>query len=172
MFFHFRDWDIFRPVYKKYISNKGVQWMHKFCIRKLPTGERVHTRDCFHDKRCASCWHNLEDDDHILQCSKKISLQKKVTSQTNLMQNCTNQRLCDILQEGLSTYFKGESVANAMLRIRGEEGYERYETLIEEQTVIGWDNLLRGKFSKQWKIQQKAYKTRRKLRNPFLYEKM
>jgi hypothetical protein len=28
-----------------------------------------------------------------------------------------------------------------------------------------------GKFSKQWKVQQKAYKTRRKLRNPFLYEK-
>jgi hypothetical protein len=37
--------------------------------------------------------------------------------------------------------------------------------------VIGWENLLRGKFSKQWKIQQKAYVTRRKLRNPFLYKK-
>jgi hypothetical protein len=34
-----------------------------------------------------------------------------------------------------------------------------------------WDNLLRGKFSKQWKIQPKAYTTRRKLRNPFLYAK-
>jgi hypothetical protein len=58
-----------------------------------------------------------------------------------------------------------------MLRIRGQEGYEIYNLLIDEQTVIGWDNLLRGKISKQWKIQQKAYVTRRKLRNPFLYEK-
>jgi hypothetical protein len=58
-----------------------------------------------------------------------------------------------------------------MLRIRGQEGYGRYDLLIVEQTVIGWDNLLRGKFSKQWKIQQKEYMTRRKLRNPFLYEK-
>jgi hypothetical protein len=39
------DWDVFRPVYKKYISNKGVQWMHNFCIKKPPTGERVHKRD-------------------------------------------------------------------------------------------------------------------------------
>jgi hypothetical protein len=30
---------------------------------------------------------------------------------------------------------------------------------------------LRGQFSKQWKIQQRAYTTRRKLRNPLLYKK-
>jgi hypothetical protein len=50
--------------------------------------------------------------------------------------------MCDILQEGLLTYFKGESVTAAMLRIRGQEGYKRYDLLIDEQTVIGWDNLL------------------------------
>jgi hypothetical protein len=87
------------------------------------------------------------------------------------MRNRVDPRICDILQEGLLTYFKGDSVMNAMLRIRGQEGYKRYDLLIDEQTVIGWDNLIRGKFSKQWKIQQKAYKTRRKLSNPFLYEK-
>jgi hypothetical protein len=59
-----------------------------------------------------------------------------------------------------------------MLRIRGQEGMERYRLLIDEQVVIGWDNLLRGKFSKQWKIQQKAYIVRRKLKNPFLYAKI
>jgi hypothetical protein len=40
------DWDIFRPVYKKHTTNKGIQWMHKFCIKKLPTGERIHKRKC------------------------------------------------------------------------------------------------------------------------------
>jgi hypothetical protein len=57
-----------------------------------------------------------------------------------------------------------------MIRIRGQEEYERYDLLIDEQTEIGLDNLLRGKLSKQWKIQQKAYTTRQKLRNPFLYK--
>jgi hypothetical protein len=146
--------------------------MHKFCIKKLPTGERVHKRDHYHDKRCTSCWHTLEDDNHIFQCVKRRSLRKKKINQINLMRNRIDPRLCDILQEGLLTYFKGESVTNAMLRIRGQEGYGIYELLIDKQTVIGWDNLLRGKFSKQWKIQQKAYVTRRKLRKHFLYEKM
>jgi hypothetical protein len=137
----------------------------------LPTGERIHRRDHFHDKRCASCWHTLEDDDHIFQCVKRRRLRKKIANQITLMRNCIDPRLCDILQEGLLMYFNGDSVSAAMIRIRGQEGYERYDLLIDEQTVIGWDNLLRGKFSKQWKIQQKAYTTRRKLRNPFLYEK-
>jgi hypothetical protein len=87
------------------------------------------------------------------------------------MRNRVDPRMCDILQEGILTYFKGDSVTNAMLRIRGQEGYERYDLLIGEQIVIGWDNLIRGNFSKQWKIQQKAYTARRKLSNPFLYEK-
>jgi hypothetical protein len=59
-----------------------------------------------------------------------------------------------------------------MLRIRGQEGMDRYNLLIDQQTVIGWDNLLRGKLSKQWKIQQKAYIVRRKLNNPILYARL
>jgi hypothetical protein len=49
---------------------------------------------------------------------------------------------------------------------------DRYNLLIKQQTVIGWDNLLRGKFSNQWKIQQQAYIVRRKLNNPLLYARM
>ena len=66
------------------------------------------------------------------------------------------------------TYFNGESVSTNMLRIQGQpDNMERYYNLIiDEQVVVGWDNLLRGKFSKQWKIQQKAYINRRKLKHP------
>jgi hypothetical protein len=166
------DWDVFRPVYKKYMTSKGIQWVHKFCIKKLPTGERIHKRDHFHDKRCASCWHTNEDDDHIFQCIQRRSLRKKIVKQINIMRTTVDPRLCDILQEGLTAYFKGESTTNAMLRIRGQEGMERYSLLIDEQVVIGWDNILRGKFSQQWKIQQKAYIVRRKLDNPILYARI
>jgi hypothetical protein len=88
------------------------------------------------------------------------------------MRNHIDPRLCDILQEGLTAYFKGESTTNAMLRIRGQEDMERYSLLIDEQIVIGWDNLLRGKFTKQWKIQQKAYLTRRRLKDPIMYDRI
>jgi hypothetical protein len=166
------DWEIFRPSYKKHVSTKGVQWLHKFCIKKLPTGERVHKRDHFHDRRCASCWHTNEDDDHIFQCIHRRSLRKKIVKQINIMRTTVDPKICDILQEGIMTYFNGESVTTTMLRLRGQEGMDRYSLLIDQQTVIGWDNLLRGKFSKQWKIQQKAYTVRRKLKNPLLYARI
>jgi hypothetical protein len=56
-----------------------------------------------------------------------------------------------------------------MLRIRGTLGNDNYSLLIDEQMIIGWDNILRGKFTKQWKIQQQAYITRQRLKNPALH---
>ena len=53
-------------------------------------------------------------------------------------------------------YFLGECMTNTMLRIRGQKGMNKYNLLVDEQLLIGWDNLLRGKFTKQWNIQQKA----------------
>jgi hypothetical protein len=163
------DWDIFRPVYKKSIAKNGIQWIHKHCIRKLPTGARVHKRDHFHDKRCASCWHTLEDDDHIFSCTKRKAQRRNILKQINILRNTVDPVLCDILREGLMSYFLGECMTTTMLRIRGQEGMERYDLLIDEQLLIGRDNLLRGKFTKQWKIQQKTYLTRKRLSNPALY---
>ena len=132
--------------------------MPKFCIKKLPTGERVHKRYHYHDRRCAPCWHVKEDDDHIFQCMKRSSLRKKVLKQINLiLENTVDPRLCDIMKEGIMVYFNGEAISANMLRIGGQPGMKRYNLLIDEQVVIRWYNLLRGKFSKQWKIQQKAY---------------
>jgi hypothetical protein len=163
------DWDIFRPVYKKYIVKNGIQWMHKYCIGKLPTGERVHKRDHFHDKRCASCWHTVEDDNHIFTCVKRKAHRRSIIKQINILRNTVDNKLCDILQEGIMAYFLGECMTNTMLRIRGQKGMGRYTLLIDEQLLIGWDNLLRGKFTKQWKIQQKSFKNRQRLRDPRLF---
>jgi hypothetical protein len=48
-------------------------------------------------------------------------------------------------------------MATTMLRIRGQDGMKRYDLLVDEQLLIGWDNLLQGKSTKHWKIQQKSY---------------
>jgi hypothetical protein len=81
------DWDIFRPVYKKLISSIGIQWLHKYCIKRLPTGERINKRDHFHDKRCASCWHSVEDDDHMFRCVKRKGQRKNIFKQLNILRN-------------------------------------------------------------------------------------
>jgi hypothetical protein len=163
------DWDISRAVYKKYIVKNGIQWMHKFCIGKLPTGERVHKQDYFHEKRCASCWHTVEDDNHDFTCVKRKAHRRSIIKQITILRKEADNNLCDILQEGIMAYLLGECMTNAMLRIQGQKGMERYDLLIDEQLLIGWDNLLRGKFTKQWRIQQKAYMNRRRLRDPPLH---
>jgi hypothetical protein len=125
------DWDIFRPVYKKNISKIGIQWLHKYCVKKLPTGERIHKRDHFHDKRCASCWHSTEDDDHLYQCVKRKNQRKNIMKQTSILGNRIDPLLCDIMKEGLLTYFKGDSVTATMFRLQGQPEYERYKLLID-----------------------------------------
>jgi hypothetical protein len=132
------DWDIFQPVYKKHISSTGIQWLHKYCIQKLPTAERIHKRDHFHDKRCTSCWHSVEDDDHLFRCTKRRSQRKGIVKQINILQNSVDPVLCNILKEGLLLYFNGECMTNTMLRIRGQEGMEKCSLLIDQQLVIGW----------------------------------
>ena len=105
--------------------------MHKFCIKKLPTGERVHKRDHFHDKRCTSCLDD-EDDDHLFTCTKRKSQRKNIFKQITVLRNTVDEKLCDILQEGLMAYFKGECMSNTMFRIRGMEGMGRYKNLTDE----------------------------------------
>ena len=166
------DWDIFRPVYKKYITKNGIQWMHKFCCGKLPTGQRVQKWDYYHDKRCISCLQPVEDDNHIFTCEKRKAHRRSILNQIKTLRQTVDVHLCDILQEGIMAYFKGECMTNTMFRIRGKRDIdnkpcmERYQLLIDEQLLIGWDNLLRGKFSKQWRISQRAYVNRVRLKHP------
>ena len=65
----------------------------------------------------------IEDDNHIFRCTIKV---RKIVDPI----------LCDILQEGLVTYFNGKLLPNAMLRIRRQEN-KRYELLIDEQFIVG-----------------------------------
>ena len=44
---------------------------------------------------------------------------------------------------------------------RGNEG--EYKRSQEEQKAIGWDNLLRGKYSKHWRSIQKRYAYKQKV---------
>jgi hypothetical protein len=118
------EWNIFeetgtfpdRSTRSTYQSKTGIQWPYKntkYCIKKLSTGERVHIRDHFHhDKRCVSCWHSIEVDDHLFRCTKRKSQQKNIIiKQTYLLRSRVDPILCDIMKEELLTYFKERLLA-------------------------------------------------------------
>ena len=62
------NWEIFTPVFRRH---KNLKWINKFCIQKLPVGQRIHAKKSKYDERCCSCWANSETDDHLLQCPKR-----------------------------------------------------------------------------------------------------
>ena len=82
-------------------------------------------------------------------------------------------KLLNLLLDGISNYVKGETYLlihtfqviehlvtkennnNINLYVtKYEKVYEEYHLPLAEQDSIGWDNLLCGKFSKQWRIYQ------------------
>ncbi|OEU08500.1 hypothetical protein FRACYDRAFT_249954 [Fragilariopsis cylindrus CCMP1102] len=109
---------------------------------------------------------------HIFTCEKRKAHRRNILNQIKTLRNVVDPYLCYILQEGIAAYFKGECMTNTMFRIRGRRDInnkpcmERYHLLIDKQLLIGWDNLLRGKFTKQWKIYQRAYVNRVRLKHP------
>ena len=111
---------------------------------------------------------SVEDNNHLFICGKRKThlSRRSIINQIKILRKTVDENLCDILQEGIMAYFLGECMTNTMLTIRGQKDMGRYNLLIDEQLLIGWDNLLRGKFTKQWKIQQPAYKTRVCLKDP------
>ena len=71
--------------------------------------------------------YTVDNDDHIFKCVKRRSQRKNIVKQIKVMRDTVDTNLCDILQEGLTAYFKGECMSNTMFRIRGKKDMGRYK---------------------------------------------
>ena len=69
--------------------------------------------------------------------------------------------LHDILNEGIRQFVGKKKYSIYDENGRGNVG--EYKRLQEEQKAIGWDNLLRGKYSKLWRTLQKRYTHKQKV---------
>jgi hypothetical protein len=61
--------------------------------------------------------------------------------------------LLDILREGLLCWLSTKSIDSTPYP-------PRYQRLLKQQHSIGWNNLIRGKFSEEWSYLQQQYCTR------------
>jgi exonuclease III len=159
--FHAVDWETFGSVYPK--MNKRRNFITKFCFFNLPTGDRLHRRNPSYDDRCPTCHLPNEKDDHILQCpspARRAWRSDLIQTILKPIDSFLDPVLIDILREGLLRFFQDE--------ILDPDPYPlRYQRLLKQQRFIGWNNLLRGKFSEEWKYLQEQHCTRqhRKMNN-------
>ena len=149
--FHAVDWDVFGGVYSK--MRKRRNFITKFCTYHLPTGDRLHQRDPKYDDRCPTCHSPTETDDHILQCpspARRAWRSDLIKTLLDPLSSFLDPVLLDILREGLLQFFRASCIDPT-------DYSQRYQPLLTQQKVIGWNNLLRGKFSEEWRYLQEQH---------------
>ena len=128
------------------------KFVTKFVHDLLSTGKRVHTYKIYYEHRCPSCFADQEDRRHLLLCNDperkkwKEKLLKDIRETSD--RTDVSQEMIELLYNGIRDDLDGNQLDNRA------QYPEKLLPLIEEQDRKGWDHLLIGKFSKQWKSMQ------------------
>ena len=141
---HLIDWELFASFCTRntFCLNFLTKWIH----RLLPIGTVIHKRLPSSSPFCPACGHP-ESYLHFVQCSHSSRTPLKCHLITNL-RSClasivTDPNLKLILLEGVNHVLTGEPPSFP-------SPSSRYHHLIQTQSQLGWDNLLRGFFSQEW----------------------
>ena len=101
------DWDIFRPVYKKW-AKKKLDWTHKFSTRNLACGARLAKQGTTDPIEYKSCGLPIENDDHLFQCLKQPQFIRRIQLIVNDVPDILNLKLYHLLKHHLTAYIQGK----------------------------------------------------------------
>ena len=173
------------PIMKKHICKKEnwsdqefdmIDWkLHGLCVRKnynrkhftvkfihdwLPLGSLVSYYKGNYSTKCPSCDHEFENRDHFLLCESRREWNQEALKELRrfLKKHPTRPALIDILLEALTQWFEGYNV-----KISGFP--DIYDDLIKNQATVGWEQILYGRFVKEWAELQHEFLMSRPNRN-------
>jgi hypothetical protein len=148
------DWEAHGRVIKK--NNRQRIHITKLVHDLVPTNKIIHRQDP-NAQICPACQaREVEDRDHVLQCSQRSRTQWRAQFITALTvkgasMNSDPKLLC-ILTEGLHQWLQGDDM-----------GYDvntvpvKYQRLVRQQNRIGWRQIFNGRMSKEWARLQSDY---------------
>ena len=124
----------------------------KFIHEMLPVGHTLNRRDpSTYSEICSSCKHineTVETTIHMHECpSPSRTKWRRVFQQqirVSLMQQHTRDDLLDFMLRCLTTVIDKAPPPTT------EETPPQFHQVLKEQTLIGWPQLLHGRWSKQW----------------------
>jgi hypothetical protein len=131
-----------------------VQHLHDW----LPVGKRVHTYDTKYSRWCHSCSTDdnkvLEDTAHLSKCSVPSRMEwrtKAISNMSKILRSIdTAPPLQELLLEGLTAMIHGKPATSIKVD-------PAVADVAAAQAVIGWDQILKGRFSKLWQQTQARY---------------
>ena len=120
--------------------------MVKYINDWLPVGALVSKYAKHYPPGCPSCDGEFETRKHMLQCpTQRIQKQKLITNLKQFMNYFpTDPMLKFTLLRAIKGVLSGEDWT-----VPTHE--RKYTMLIQQQQAIGWDQLLLGRFAKEWK---------------------
>ena len=115
----------------------------------LPVGHMVSRYGPTYEKHCETCGYHDEDVNHLVRCPAETRRKWRLQTHRNLRKKMekefTDQHLADIALEGMMSHLE-----DRQFLLLGHPKPLKYYRLIAEQHSIGWDNFLKGRWSKEW----------------------
>ena len=100
-------------------------------MRKLPVGQRLHTRELQHDERCCSCWTVSETDDQLLRCPKRARYLDKIYTVIKRLDKEIDPVLLEILLDGVTKYLSGTRQTKYILGSKGKKIQDHLDRIRE-----------------------------------------
>ena len=151
------DWGVHGLALKRLQKHRTtlVKYLHDW----LPVGKRVHQYDKKYPKSCPSCQAPTEDTDHLWMCQGLGRDQWRRESRSAMLKTMNDLDTAPPLQE---LYLEA---LQAMMEGR-DPNTIRVDPAVADvaaaQASIGWKHILKGRFSKSWKMAQERYLGNRK----------
>jgi hypothetical protein len=149
------DWNLFRTTFLASTFNLRL-FIVKLVNHLHPLGYRQHRLNPHHRPSCPSCHHPLEDDYHLLHCTR-ASRRALISDVMQRLPSLFNRRNVDPFLRSL--------LRHALLLLLDPEHPDdppdmlpdSHRPLFLAQQAIGWDHLFYGHFAQDWTTLQHQY---------------
>ena len=138
-------WDTFTSITQHFHNHHTTIVKHVHAI--APTGHIAHRNCPSLTAQCPSCQCEREDNNHVIICPATTREDWRRTTLAMIKKvklHRSDPMLKTLIQDGLNSFHNNNGGLN-------DETYQaQYRTLIQQQNALGWDQLYRGRWSKEW----------------------
>ena len=143
------DWEILTKSAKNY---KRIKWLSKFVTGICGVGYMLKIWKHQAHSSCPRCGQEDETTQHVLLCRETSSTETWDTALDNLDSWMTDNNSDPEMQEVIINSLK--AWRDSSIIFFTEIINQDIRNALDEQEVIGWNNLLNGFISSQWKVIQ------------------
>jgi hypothetical protein len=149
------DWEAHQATFQKLTFTEKI-FILKFNTQWLPTGHQQSKVDPSQSTLCPSCrWPTVEETEtRLYQCSRRLPLMGAFFN--GLQKFHEEEHTCPALQDALFMALQNE-IFERPPGFANHHDNAPLTRLRQEQTMLGWGQLFRGRFTHKWAEIQQAF---------------